>query len=97
MVYGEIFLRNFKFYVKTLTKLHDVTVLEEATINPKSPKIYYQYGSFFSVADPGSGMGKNQDPDPGSGSEKNILDRISERLETIFCVKILEFFDLESL
>jgi hypothetical protein len=26
MVYGEAFLRNFKFYAKTLTKLHDLTV-----------------------------------------------------------------------
>jgi hypothetical protein len=27
----------------------------------------------------------------------NIPDRISERLDTIFCVKILAFFDPESL
>jgi hypothetical protein len=27
MVYGEPFLRNFKFYAKTLTKLHDLTEL----------------------------------------------------------------------
>ncbi len=26
MVYGETFLRYFKFYAKTLTKLHDLTV-----------------------------------------------------------------------
>ncbi len=26
MVYGETFLRNLKFYAKTLTKLHDLTV-----------------------------------------------------------------------
>ncbi len=26
MVYGETFLRNVKFYAKTLTKLHDLTV-----------------------------------------------------------------------
>ncbi len=26
MVYGETFLRNFKFYAKTLTKVHDLTV-----------------------------------------------------------------------
>ncbi len=32
---------------------------------------------------PGSGMGKNQDPDPG---------HVSESLETIFWVKILKFF-----
>jgi hypothetical protein len=36
-------------------------------------------------------MGKNQDPDPGSGT--NNPDHISESLETIFWVKILEFFD----
>jgi hypothetical protein len=28
MVYGETFLRNYKFYAKTLTKLHDLTVAE---------------------------------------------------------------------
>ncbi len=27
MVFGETFLRNFKFYAKTPTKLHDLTVL----------------------------------------------------------------------
>jgi hypothetical protein len=26
MVYGETFLINIKFYAKTLTKLHDLTV-----------------------------------------------------------------------
>ncbi len=36
-------------------------------------------------------MGKNQDPDPGSGM--NNPDHISESLETIFWVKILKFFD----
>jgi hypothetical protein len=46
-----------------------------------------------SVADPGSGaffkpwMGKK------SGSGMNNPDHISESLETIFWVKILEFFD----
>ncbi len=40
--------------------------------------------------DPGSGMGnkiKNQDTDLGSGSGMNILDYISESVETIFWVK----------
>jgi hypothetical protein len=37
-------------------------------------------------------MGKNQDPDPGM----NIPDHISESLETIFWVKILEFFDADA-
>jgi hypothetical protein len=37
-VYGETFLRNFKFYAKTLTKLHDLTVLN-------SP--FYGYFSSF--------------------------------------------------
>jgi hypothetical protein len=27
MVYEETFLRNFRFYAKTLTKLHNLTVL----------------------------------------------------------------------
>ncbi len=44
---------------------------------------------------PGSGMGKNEDPQPGSGSGMNIPDHISESLETIFGVKILKFFDAD--
>jgi hypothetical protein len=32
-------------------------------------------------------------PDPGSGSEMINPDHISKRLETIFCFKILKFFD----
>jgi hypothetical protein len=44
------------------------------------------------VAEPGtgafltpvSGMGKKQDPDPGSGSGMNNQDHISESLETMF-------------
>ncbi len=39
------------------------------------------------IGDPG--WVKNQDPDPGSGM--NILDRISESLETFFWVKILPY------
>jgi hypothetical protein len=39
-------------------------------------------------------MGKNQDPDQGSGSEMSIPDHISESLETIFVLKILKFFDV---
>jgi hypothetical protein len=31
MVYGGTFLRNFKFYAKTLTKLHDLTVVISVT------------------------------------------------------------------
>ncbi len=41
---------------------------------------------------PGSGTGKNQDPDPDL---MNNLDHISEGLETIFWVKILKFFDAD--
>ncbi len=41
-------------------------------------------------------MGKNQDPDSGSGSGMNILDRISESLETNFLFKILQFFDTDT-
>ncbi len=48
-----------------------------------------------SVADPGSGAFLPRDPDPGPrikkvpdmGSGINILDKISESLETIFWVK----------
>jgi hypothetical protein len=47
----------------------------------------------FLPLDPGSGMGKNQDPDPGSGM--NNPDHISESMETIFWVKILKFFDAD--
>jgi hypothetical protein len=32
MVSGETFLRNFKFYAKTLTKLHDLTVVTSEKI-----------------------------------------------------------------
>jgi hypothetical protein len=43
---------------------------------------------------PGSGMGKNQDPDPESRT--NIPDHISESLETIFLVKNTSFFDADA-
>jgi hypothetical protein len=46
------------------------------------------------IRDPG--WVKNQDPDPGSGSGINNPDHISESLEIIFWVKILEFFDADS-
>jgi hypothetical protein len=42
------------------------------------------------------GWVKNQDPYPGSGSGMNIPDHISESLETIFWVKIFEFFDADA-
>jgi hypothetical protein len=32
MVYGETFLRNFKFYAKTLKKLHDLTVIKKDSL-----------------------------------------------------------------
>jgi hypothetical protein len=35
---------------------------------------------------------KNQDPDPGYGSEMYNPDHISESLKAIFLVKILKFF-----
>jgi hypothetical protein len=41
------------------------------------------------IRDPG--WVKNQDPDLGAGSRMNILDHISESLETIFWVKIPKF------
>jgi hypothetical protein len=40
-------------------------------------------------------MGKNQDPDPGSGSGMKIPDHISESLKTIFWVKMLKFFNAD--
>jgi hypothetical protein len=33
--------------------------------------------------------------DPGSGSGMNIMDHVSESLETIVGVKILKFFDAD--
>jgi hypothetical protein len=47
--------------------------------------------------DPGSGMGKNQDPDPGSRFRMNTPDHISESSLEIFFfgVKILKFFDAD--
>jgi hypothetical protein len=44
----------------------------------------------FSFLIPGSGIGNNQDPDPGSGSEMNNLDHISESLKK-------QFFGLKNL
>jgi hypothetical protein len=43
MVYGETFLRNFKFYAKTLTKLHDLTVLNSTKLNVTGPIL----GTYF--------------------------------------------------
>jgi hypothetical protein len=40
-------------------------------------------------------MGKNQNPNPRSGSGMNNKDHISESLETIFWVRILKFFDAD--
>jgi hypothetical protein len=67
-----------------------------------SPKLKYFIDEKSSVVDPdpgsgafltpGSAMGKNQDPIPGSGSGINIPNHISESLKTIFWVKILKFF-----
>jgi hypothetical protein len=45
------------------------------------------------IRDPG--WVKNQDPDPRSGSGMNIPDHISFSLETIFWVKILNFFNAD--
>ncbi len=45
------------------------------------------------IRDPG--WVKNQDPDPGSGSKMNILDHISESLETTFWVKIVRIADAD--
>jgi len=47
------------------------------------------------VADPESGMGKNQYPCPGSGSGMNIPDYISESLATILGLKYLNSFDAD--
>ncbi len=44
------------------------------------------------IWNPGSGMGKKS----RSGSTMNILDHISESLETIFWIKILKFFDADA-
>jgi hypothetical protein len=38
---------------------------------------------------------ENQVSDPGSGSGMNNSDVISERIETIFWIKILQFFDAD--
>ncbi len=46
-------------------------------------------GSGGAFLTPGSGMGKKT----RFGSGMNILDHISQSLETIFWVKILKFFD----
>jgi hypothetical protein len=41
----------------------------------------------YGIRDQGSEMGKNQDPDPKSGSGMNNPAQVSESLETIFLVK----------
>ncbi len=41
------------------------------------------------------GLVKNKDPDTGPGSGMDIPDHISESLETILWVKILDFFDAD--
>ncbi len=45
----------------------------------------------FLTLDPGSGMGKKS----RSRSGMNILNHISESLEAVFSVKILNFFDAD--
>jgi hypothetical protein len=40
-------------------------------------------------------MGKNQDPDRGSGYGMNDQHHITKSLETIFWVRILKFFDAD--
>ncbi len=45
--------------------------------------------------DPESGMGKKSRSGSGSGSGVNNQDHISKSLETIFGVKILQFFDAD--
>jgi hypothetical protein len=41
----------------------------------------------FEPLDPGYGMGKNQDPDPGSGSVMSIPDHISESIKPVYWVR----------
>jgi hypothetical protein len=51
VVYGENFLRNFKFYEKTLTKLHDLTVAVKSLQNYSrilsSCRLFVCFWSFF--------------------------------------------------
>ncbi len=52
-------------------------------------------GAFFDPWMRKLGWVKNQDPDPGSVFGMNIPDHIFESIETIFWVKILQFFDAD--
>jgi hypothetical protein len=58
----------------------------------KEPVLRIRIRDPVPVLTPGSGMGKKS----GSGSGMNIPDHISESLETIVWVKILQFFDADA-
>ncbi len=75
--------------------------------NSKTCQVFRSTQLACSVADQGSGAFLTsrsgiQDPgwiknqDPGSGSVLNILNQISESLETSFWVKKLKFFDVDA-
>ncbi len=56
MVYGETFLINFKFYAKTLTKLHDLTVpgpwrvtLQVTQVRLSKWPLYLRVGKFYDI------------------------------------------------
>ena len=88
IVYGETFLRNFKFYAKTLTKLHDLTVFSSVA-DPDPGSGIRDWGLFDPwIRDPRSGIGLFRIPDPGSripdpGSQTQIF----ESLVTTFWVQ----------
>ncbi len=53
-----------------------------------------KFGAFLTL-DPGSGMGKKQDPDPGSAPGMSNPDHISQELKNSIWVEILKFFDVD--
>ena len=66
MVCEETFLRNFRFYAKTLTKLHDLTVgprLKMGSTKTACPEVLFDsYRTFYMYL-----QGRNRRADDGAG------------------------------
>jgi hypothetical protein len=80
IVYGETFLKNFKFYAKILTKLHDLTVaIQIRTKMSWTPTLVVPFISHtHSVADPHPGSGAFLTL--GSGIQKRFFPNPESRI-----------------
>jgi hypothetical protein len=81
--YCEVFAQVYLPSVRILVLYLPFTSPESSIADPNP-----ESGAFLT---PGSGMGEKSRS--GSESGMNILEHISESLETMFWVKILKFFD----